>query len=321
MVAFVGNVVVSCWPWFFLEVLGLAGAAFEVKRLSYSSVAKYAECGEKWRLSRVHGLDKRTWWVTLMGSAVHRITENYDLLHDGFGGFDPELVEPSAFDRVFDELKAEALGHGVEVRASGKELKRGLGKTGGPNKKDEEWCRHYGPLMVQNWIDWRMANNYRVAALSLSGADSEPEVGVELEVGLPVGGYKFVGFVDRVFVDGAGKFVVVDLKTGNVPASSQQLRAYAAQLRKHGVDVDRAAYWMAMDGDVDQWVPTPVSGDAFVEQWVAGAGRGIEAGAFTANVGSFCKACPVREYCAAVGGERAVEVPVVEGPVCVGRGE
>ena len=288
-----------------------------IARLSYSAASQYSDCAERWRLSRVYGLDKATYWVTMMGTAVHEVTEARDLDQVGLATDKhmPLLVEDveRAFTIAFDREKAARLKSGTTINASGRLLKTGIGKGGGPNKKDEEWARHYGPIMVQNWLDWRAANNYKVALFD--APDGKVIPGVELKVAKPLGGYPYVGYIDRVLVDGNGEYLVVDLKTGNPPQSTTQLKAYAAQLRAAGIPVAKAAYWMGMDGDVLEWVPMSTRGDAYIETWLNNVGRGLEAGIFPASPSTFCKACPVREYCMATGGARAGEVPPVTGPI------
>lgn len=288
-----------------------------IARLSYSAASQYSDCAERWRLSRVYGLDKATYWVTMMGTAVHEVTEARDLDQVGLATdkHTPLLVEDveRAFTIAFDREKAARLKSGTTINASGRVLKTGIGKGGGPNKKDEEWARHYGPIMVQNWLDWRAANNYKVALFD--APDGKVIPGVELKVAKPLGGYPYVGYIDRVLVDGNGEYLVVDLKTGNPPQSTTQLKAYAAQLRAAGIPVAKAAYWMGMDGEVLEWVPMSTRGDAYIETWLNNVGRGLEAGIFPASPSTFCKACPVREYCMATGGARAGEVPPVTGPI------
>lgn len=162
-----------------------------IRRLSYSSAAQYSDCAERWRLSRVYGLDKATYWVTLMGTAVHEVTEALDLNEVGLASdkHAPLLdVDPGkAFTVAFDREKARRLGEGTTINASGRVLKTGLGKGGGPNRKDEEWARHYGPIMVQNWIDWRSKNNYKIALFDTADGNTAP--GIELKVSHPLGGY------------------------------------------------------------------------------------------------------------------------------------
>lgn len=280
-----------------------------VSRLSYSAASSYSECGEKFRLSRVFGLDNQTWWVTLMGTAVHYITEQRDLADAGFPTLSDETT-PEDFPAVFQREIDKAEKFNQEIKASGRVLKN-LGSTGGPNKKDREWCEHYGPEFIQAWIDWRNSKNYRVAFMP----GGKP--GVEYEVKDTLAGVPFVGFIDRVFETHDGNLVVVDLKTGNAPGSNVQLQSYAALLRLQGVDVSAGAYWLASNGDVKEWVDTPASADAGVAHLVGQVVKGLEAGVFVPHVSALCKGCGVRDFCTAVDGKDAGLVGEPE-PLTVG---
>ena len=269
----------------------------QIKALSYSAVSAYSECGKRWELSRLHGLDKSTWWVTLMGTAVHYVTEQHDLRRCNMP------FEDVSFQTVFDREVAQALERGMEIRASGSQLKT-LGKTGGPNKKDRAWCEHYGPLMVKAWDDWMDARTLK----PFVDRNGVPSIEVELH-GL-LGGSSSVAYLDRVLVDGAGKIVVVDLKTGKTPPSHGQLDVYVKLLADKGFTVDRAGFWNAMEGDVKTWVAYGEDANLTgVDTWFQAATKGMEAGVFVPNPGSgFCNSCPVREYCPTAGGERAGEL-------------
>ena len=140
--------------------------------------------------------------------------------------------------------------------------------------------------------------------------DPAGKPGIEVEVRGILGGASVVAYVDRVLVDGTGKIVVVDLKTGKVPSGTGQLDVYVALLSQRGFTVSRAAYWDAMDGDIPTWheYEGRVDEDAMGD-WFGTAMRGMEAGLFVPNLGSqYCSSCPVRAYCKAAGGEHASEV-------------
>lgn len=268
-----------------------------IKALSYSAVSAYSECGMRWELSRLHGLDKSTWWVTLMGTAVHYVTEQHDLRRCNMP------FEDVSFQTAFDREVAKAERFDMEIKASGRVLKT-IGKSGGPDKKDRAWCEHYGPLMVKAWDEWMDARNLKPLV------DPAGKPGIEVEVRGILGGASVVAYVDRVLVDGTGKIVVVDLKTGKVPSGTGQLDVYVALLAQRGFTVSRAAYWDAMDGDIPTWHEYEGAvNESGMGAWFGRAMRGMEAGVFVPNLGSqYCSSCPVRAYCVAAGGERASEV-------------
>lgn len=277
-----------------------------MNHLSYSAVSSYSECGLKFMLSRFGRLDKSNWFVTVMGTIVHHITEQIDLRDAGFPFREGE-DSAEAFDELYSRAIAEQADKGIEFRASGRKNMKSNGKTGGPNGKDFDWCLEWGPLLIQQWQAWREEHEFTVAVMP----DGSP--GVEVKVEAPVGDVCFVGYIDRVFVDPNGDVYIVDLKTGNEPTSSTQLKMYAYQLRKqYGVPVAGAAYWMAMQGDVGQsgWVEVPENIDPRLERMVGQAAAGIEQGVFLPGVSSFCGSCAVKDYCWATGGERAGEVPL-----------
>lgn len=275
-------------------------------------MSSYSECGERYRLSRQYRLDDKTWWVTLAGSAGHEITEAFDR-----GEVTADEAE-AMFPKVFARHEKEWRG---EIRASGR-VTKGLTQNGGPSKKDKDWCLHYFPTFIRNYTDWRESSDWFV--LDVNGAPA-----IELSTTPELGGGASRGFVDRVFVappanplagavlgsdaDSTGhELVIVDLKFGNTPSSTVQLGSYrVALLREYGIEVNRGAYYMAAKGELiehDLSAYTPEYMDSLYEQ----AWRGITAGVFLPNVSSFCGTCGVKDYCRAVGGEKAGEIPALE---------
>lgn len=299
------------------------GKPFTLNRLSYSAMSKYMECPQKFYLTRVGGLDRSTWFVTLMGTVVHHITEQADLARAGLEHVEGETT-PGAFAALFDREVAQALERGVEVKASGRELKTCESWSGGRNKKDADWCKLFGPVIIEQWGQWRDNNpEFQLATMP----DGSP--GTEVNCDFPVKGVNFLGYIDRVFVTDHGEPVVVDLKTGSIPADGAQLRTYAYQLRRlHDVDPVMAGFWGRVDGtkpddiqfDIVDWEATPAGYDATLEYQVESTATGMEAGVFYANPGAqYCgKACPVRDYCKAVDGRYADEIPL-PAPVHVRR--
>ncbi|WP_367135763.1 PD-(D/E)XK nuclease family protein [Saccharothrix sp. HUAS TT1] len=269
------------------------------RRLSYSSLSSYAECGERWRLERGHKLNASTWFATVAGSAVHEITEAHDLIEVGRR----EGAVPS-FKEVFDRLLAKERELGREIKPSGKKLKN-IGPSGGPNKKDYDWWLVYGPLYVEKWLAWKEASDWKIAILP------DGNVGIEVMINDPMADDAFLGFIDRVYVTPAGQVVIVDLKTGSVPMSSLQLGSYSVGLwRKYGLFAEWGAYWMASDGELTPLKDLTAYSDEYIDEQYAMAWRGIRNGVFLPNVTSLCNGCGVRDYCRAVGGLRANELPV-----------
>lgn len=269
-----------------------------IAHLSHSAVSKYAECGEKFRLSRVYGLDTDTWWTTIMGTAVHYVTEQYDRASAGVHLLTDE-TRPEDFHAVFQREVDKQERLGVEIKASGK-ITKSICKSGSPTKKDRAWCEKYGPEYIASWIAWRRSKNFKIAFL--------PDgLGIEYKINSSLGGVPFVGYIDRVFETPDGELLVVDLKTGMV-SPDVQLKTYAALLRLQGVDVSRASFWKAVEGEETPWVNTPASGDAGVAALVSRAAHGIEAGVFVPNVSHYCGSCSVADYCVAQGGKHAGDV-------------
>jgi hypothetical protein len=238
------------------------------------------------------------------GSTVHKITENWDLRQLG-EEYDEKYYLPNHFADLFDVYLAEEAEKGREVKASGRKLLK-ISDGGGPNKKDRDWWYEYGPQYVQRYIDWRDSTGWEIAYLP----DGRP--GIEVPVSAPMDGEEFLGFIDRVFLV-SDVVVVVDLKTGNVPPGSLQLGTYkTALVNQYGINPEWGAYWMGKDGDLTPLKDLSIYSDEYVQHLYAMARKGIDAAVFLPNITSMCKACPVAEYCRAVGGKKASLIPVVE---------
>lgn len=274
------------------------------KRLSYSSLSMYAECGERWRLSRGYKLDNATWYATLAGTAIHTITELLDAQELGFwDGPIPSFKE--AFDR---EIK-NATRQGRKIKASGRQLKE-VGKTGGPNKKDYWWWLQFGPERVQRWVEWKKTNGLTLITIEEGGVEVPA---VELYVQAEVAGEQVIGYIDRVYANQDGEVVLIDLKNGEAPKGVLQLATYRLLLLEtYGIDATWGAFWMSDSGDLALETNLTTYSPSYVAELYEQARRGIEAGVFLPNVTSMCKGCGVREFCRAVGGESSVSVPLYE---------
>lgn len=272
----------------------------ELKTLSYSQLATYTECPQRWYLQRRARVPDPTWYATLLGSAVHEVTEAADLLEwNGMGMDDEEVV--AMFGTHFDAQLAEAAETGREIRASGK-LQKSVTENGGPDKKDEEWCRQYGPIYVQRFLNWKRSNGMRIASI---GGKPGIEIAFEFDIVAPHSGQiiPIRGFIDRVYSMRIGRrTVVVDLKTGRLPDTPLQLATYGVGLQQgYGVAAQLGAFWgphkndtgtMTDMIDLRNW-DLPLLTDIYLQ-----AARGVEADVFPPSISSMCKGCTVREYCA-----------------------
>lgn len=291
----------------------------EPKHLSYSSLSSYAECGERWRLSRVYHLDRSTWWVTLGGTAAHSLSEKWDLGEMS----DEEVADefPRELDRAIADYH-ERFGDDAEIKASGRQT-QSMTNAGGPNKKDREWVEHFFPKYLQTYFDWRRESGWELLEIEGFGP------GIEVPIMTDMGGEPIKGAIDRVFVvptrnplagavlggadESLPEVAVVDLKFGRKPESTLQLKSYFVGLeRQYGVRADFGSYFVASSSGLQPGVEFESMPDGYVDALFEQAWRGIRAGVFLPNVSSFCGTCPVRSYCGAVGGEKAGEVPLLE---------
>jgi hypothetical protein len=289
----------------------------EPSRLSYSSLNSYAECGERWRLERGHKLNKSTWFATIAGSAVHAITEAIDLdelglYQEGYSAREDEDLykiyngEIPTFKQEFDRLLDIEEENGVKVKPSGK-VAKSITLNGGPNKKDYDWWLTRGPEMIEAWMEWKVESGYTIATMP----DGTP--GVEVVLDVPFADEKQLGFIDRVMFDSDGELVIIDLKMGDLPKSKLQLGNYKVALeRKYGIRAKFGAYWMGKDGQLTPLTDLSVYTAPYLDSLYGQVWKGIRAGVFLPNVTSMCNGCGVKDYCRAVGGNKAITIPLVE---------
>ncbi|HOS92168.1 MAG TPA: hypothetical protein PLQ54_02555, partial [Armatimonadota bacterium] len=115
---------------------------------------------------------------------------------------------------------------------------------------------------------------------------------------------------------------VLDLKTGTMPTGSLQLKTYDLGMkRNYGISADWGMFWTPGGGEdggkLSQAVDLKAWSDDRVEEMYASAMRGIKAGVFLPHVTAMCRGCTVRDFCWAVAGERAEELPAI--PVVIDR--
>jgi RecB family exonuclease len=181
--------------------------------------------------------------------------------------------------------------------------------------------------MIDKLVGWLAGNSRRLAAI-------EREFLVQLDEGIQI-----KGRVDRLEIDGDGRLVVVDLKTGKTTSvktgevvDHPQLGAYQAAVEAGafddvGAQAGGAALVQLGTSHVEAHVQAqPALGDAADPGWasdmVRQTARTMAASTFRAVANSKCRNCPVRYACPVSGHGRQVTggpeaPPPASGPVPV----
>ena len=195
------------------------------KHISYSSLSTWQECGWKYYLTKVEGVQEaHAVWFT-GGTAVHKATELWDLQTPGDIPNIEMLWNKVWYDQVAED---EALHGDMNTWQFAK-------------REDMSWWYGEGIWMLDKWIEFRKSWNIY-----------EDFVEKEYEIDIDNATVKMA--IDRVMVDFEGNRVLLDIKTG---ASSQrhplQLAVYAWALEKQGVTVEKAGFWDARTGNISLW--------------------------------------------------------------------
>ena len=178
---------------------------------------------------------------------------------------------------------------------------RAAAKYGG--KRSAEWWHDNGPLLVQNWIDWRKKTRWEI----WETPEGNPGIELELNIVLP-GDIPVKMFIDRMFVTPVGELAVVDLKSGRTPETPEQLGLYAT-----GIELTWGAqyrptwgfWWDANKGEHSTPMDLTMFTPDYFSRLYRGAIDGINAGSFIPQPANACKNwCGVADYCAAVNGPK-----------------
>ncbi|WP_226345127.1 PD-(D/E)XK nuclease family protein [Agilicoccus flavus] len=239
--------------------------------VSPSRVETFSRCGLRWLLTGSGGDDPRRGGAADVGTLVHDIAATVD------NGDEAALL--AALDDRSDEL--------------------------GPG---------------QGWIARRRLEAARgmlrrLAAYDLAArADGWEVVGTELDARARIGRAAVTGRVDRLERRADGALRVVDLKTGSSKPTAAQLPRHP-QLGTYQAAVEHGAFGEAGDvsagaalvqlGRAAGVAPTvqeqasPASDDdpRWAEQLVTQAAEGMAGGTFDAQVGPWCRVCPLRTAC------------------------
>lgn len=172
-----------------------------------------------------------------------------------------------------------------------------------PNGEDEVWWRVNGPKMVQRWMDWRKQSGWKI----WTTPDGTPAIELPIETSIPGHDNELWMVIDRVFQHPSGALIIIDLKTGaRSPESDLQLGVYRYGLQhEYGVDADLGAYWMAREGQLTDLFGLQRYQPHLLEAWFQTLITAKASNIFLPHVTFRCRACPVRDYCAAFGGSQS----------------
>lgn len=284
--------------------------------LSFSSLSSYVQCGWRYYVERGLKIQGAPSWAQIGGSAVHEMTADYDL-------GSPESRQGLRFEGYFQEALDKQLEFNnatlvtadgdyagparikeSDIRATGRASKEW------PNKRDKAWWLANGPAMFDRWVSWMAMNPWDL----LHGVDvgDGDFLAVEFDVSSNIGDIYVKAYVDRAFVLPSGEVAVVDIKTGTMkPSDPLQLGVYAVLMEKTlGVRPSWGYYWMAEQGGTTEPVDLSRYTEDYLSWLFTSQSAGLASQVFLPQVTNMCSGCGVRDYCPAVGGRRASEIPL-----------
>ena len=265
------------------------------EHLSFSAAETLERCAKSYFLKYIARAPKRPAVWSAGGSAVHSVTETYDLL---------TLVEGEDFDWSPEELR-EQWETAFDLEVDQARLKEpNTNKWGGsPSEPIDVW-RQIGPGFVRSYIEWRQRSHWTL----WTTPDGEPAIELDVAGRLPGCPVEIKGYVDRIFHDDMfDKHIVLDLKSGKRPPKSPaQFGTYSALTQaKYGLAVDLGVPFMNRKGtvgriyDMTEYTPEVV-GESYGKAW-----EKVQAGDWTADP-SDCFICDVQASCAVRGGPLAI---------------
>ncbi len=242
-------------------------------RLSFSDAATYESCPRKFALERVLKVTAPDNPYLTFGNLIHRVLESAEkqAAREARG---PELEEVLA---CFDELAAEYdLGRG-SIR--------------------EAWRRRGVLLLTRLYVDWPEPH--------------APVVLLEHPVNMELGGFRWIGRIDRVERTSDGQLCIVDYKTGKNPppirevSRSLQLGFYmlaaADDPRTNRLGpVRRAEFWYPLAAKPKRRVTSfDVSLVKEVRSKLIDISNRIAERDWTPTPGAACRRCEVKPTCPA----------------------
>lgn len=263
---------------------------------SYSAVRSLLNCGESYRLEREERVSQRPSSAAIAGRVIHAGTEIVDMeIHRGeTDEATLNLLGLTYATEVLDKEIESARSDDYPDPTSWKSYGRATKEK--PHGEDIQWFGAVGiPTCLNNYITWRLENPQLQLLTLPSGA-----VAVEVPFVVHIEDVPVKGYIDRVFVNTTnGTPVVVDIKSGQKPDSSQQLGIYRKALAAGGVELTYGAFiyglkkGCSVTPDIDLRVWTD---EALARVYVA-ADRQIKAGLFIPHPGEACFHCSVSKHC------------------------
>lgn len=254
-----------------------------IAQFSVSSVRTLNKCPKSWELERVVRAPRRGAWWFVTGRAVHSATEVFDKLpvSDSAQISDDDVVDiwtgcfnDEVHEVLTDDGDMNRWDYGGRARLSARDATR----------------RYYarGLEDFRKYVGWRRANPMDLFAIEEDISECVPGVDLQLK-----------GFIDRVFRDANGQWVIVDIKTGSTKVTdSLQLGFYRVGLAlKRNLVCDTGYYWQSKDGalskpfDLRQW------NKALVAQYGRDFKARAESGIYPPIEGEHCWRCSVRDSC------------------------
>ncbi len=180
------------------------GVTARQKHFSASSLNAYAECARKWFYRYAcAAIEDPGSSASAYGTAFHLALEDF---HGEFPR--PRAIDEQAMRRRVTECVTWAFERN---------------RDGFETPVEFELQRRRAQRTAQRYVDWLLAQE-KVAPFEVIGR----EVAVELDLG----GYPFVGFIDRLDRDErSGGIGVVDYKTGSIAASASEYREKIRKFR------------------------------------------------------------------------------------------
>lgn len=259
---------------------------------SYSQVSQLRRCGWGYKLERIDKYPSRPGAAGVAGSAIHLGTEYVDENLALLGGDELALSATVVALDAFD----------AEVAKLSQKFQVDTWKAYGRPVQDVHWFRDRGiGYAIEAYVDWRLTYPTLVVAQLCDVNTGELVKGVEVPFEITVGTTPVRGFIDRVFEDGNGTPIILDIKSGAKPKSDEQLGIYRyALLKQYGYDATYGTYLYNLKNgqpkvtemkDLSLW-----SAERLTVLYDT-ASQIIDKGLFVPNPGDACFICHVSESC------------------------